>query len=503
MRKNARRLPLVILAIGLPLGLARAFSFGELCADIVTGGAYSATKVATKAIENVVNDAKQLLSELQNLKSTIERLGTDTRNSFATIKKTAAGAAAAEATALRSFSGQVKNEFQGWSTVLRQEAPLFKQLAARLAATRDPKAQQAIREQMRMEGVRFINNLSRNDPARFPPNQVTGCGSDAFSNSDAALANVQQASDRIQRDVGSNALAQADQAAGAAISQIETDAASATGTAVAGLDSARSAINFGLNDIAAGIAEVGKLITEPWKLADPLEPIRFTVERAEAGVVQFDSQFQIAAMQLEQKIAAGGRSALLVVQQYQFSILETERLDREVFVAAAHQLACQDGQTAGRLTAAMGAQPQKYVAAPSKAPVATAPGARFAVFLHPVAGRASAAAKRLVATHQVALPHIQPLHTAAVAKQGQSEAQLDQVFRNKSAAEVEKARSEVLALLRARFAEHPGLLAAAEQSLDRSIAARRKLSATDGVDRERWSEAQRPLPVDRALAESR
>jgi hypothetical protein len=465
-----------MLAVGLSLGVARAWGLFEVVADVVTGGAYTATHAAADAANNVIRDAKALKVEVERLEATIKALDQHVQDTLSKEGQGIANFANGRIQTIRSLPGQAQATVRSRSAAVQQSVATFSQLAQRLAVATDPKVKAQIRAEAQAAGVGMLQRAARTDAAVAKALAARAlklpCGADAFANPRAALTLLQPAStrlDSLEHTLAGELTGQVHQGLQTATGQLNAELASAKSTAFAGLQSTMQAIDFGLKDLGADVTSLGLLAVEPWRIAEhPLEPIKNTVAKSQRAVADFDSQVQRTAKQFHDNVVARLESALLQAERSEFAILEAQRLSLDVFIGVAQVVACDDGAGTAQLTQATGAQPRPYQAtavAHAPAPERPRPTALWAP------DRFNAAFQRFAATHQAVRPH-QSIFSSAVARHDESERQLDQVFRNKSPAEVQNARAQVLALLRTKFAQHPELLAAAEHNLDQAITAR-------------------------------
>ena len=84
MRKSSLVAAIGLTILALP-SVAHAFDWGELVADVVTGGAYSATKAVVDTTENVVRDVGQLKGEVEALVTRLQSLGDHLKSSIAAV----------------------------------------------------------------------------------------------------------------------------------------------------------------------------------------------------------------------------------------------------------------------------------------------------------------------------------------------------------------------------------------------------------------------------------
>jgi hypothetical protein len=480
---NRKALLVPFIAIGTSLGVAYAYGGWDLLADAVTGGAYSATKAtvsttsaAVNSVDAFIKDAKALKQEVENLKKDIEGLGQHARGHVEEAGRSATAFASARAQALRTTAPALQAALGPLGTQLRQDVTAFGQIVSRFASAKDPQAREALRKEAHTVAVRVTQRtvaLLHAAKLGVQANMaLTPCGADAFANPQAAMTALQPALarlDALNRSVAGELRTQLEQGAQLGIKQIGSDLAAAKSTAVAGLDSVRGTIDFGVKDLTSDIAMLGMLIIEPWRAMEhPLEPIRNTVEKSERAVRDFDGKIQQALEQLQKNVFAKAGADFAQAERAQFAMLEALRVSTDVAFASAQVFACADGGALARLAQATGAQPNPWQ--PGGGGAHWAEPARFVA--HPAPDRVKAALQRWTATHQAGAPHFGQVFAQAAVKRQEYESHLDQAFRGKSPAEINAARAQILTALRGRFGAQKELLAAAEANLDRAIAAR-------------------------------
>jgi hypothetical protein len=257
-------------------------------------------------------------------------------------------------------------------------------------------------------------------------------------------------------------------------------------TAIAGLDAARASADFGLNELTKDIPEMALLALQPWTLAQhPLQPIKDVIAKTDRAVTNLDSQIQSASKHLQDDVLARVQSALKRSDQFHASIVETARLSENAFAAAARAMACGDAVSVAAANHAALGKPV-VASAPPATPASTPPACTCTGVAAAGPGGRSPAGNsvdrvrssfdRFAATSQSASASLQQLQSAANAKQSEGNRQLDSAFSNKTPAEIEANRMQVLKTLRGKLASYPNLLAAAEANLDREIAIRVRAS---------------------------
>jgi hypothetical protein len=495
----------VVAFIGLSTlafsSVAHAYSFWDGVADVLTGGAYSATKATVTATENLVRDAKALQGDIQSLMARIQRLGQHSKDAIDSAAKNVEHIAKDRIEAIEAIQAPIDRDAVRRIRAIDQEVATYKQAVAKLTPATSPAEAERIRADMKQAGQRMLDRLAKEDAGLFPLIPSAGAGqrvscdwAHSFANPQAAVTGAASATTRmkdLERAVAGDLNKSLKDSVKLANAELASGLGASKTAAMTGLQASQAGLNFGLNELQKDMASLTMALINPMMLVQhPLAPIRDAVAKVDRSVDAFDSQIVTASKKLTDDVLNRTQAALRRSDQARASLLDNDRRSEQAFMAAARAMACGDPASIAAVGGSAGSPPPTTTPpATTVQPPATtlsqctctcagtsagAGAARSAVG----ADRVKTSTDQLASSQNAARAALQQLQNAAAAKRAESDKQLEQAFRNKTPKEIADARAQILQALRSKLSAQPNMLAAAEAAMEREIAERSRGAAT-------------------------